>query len=112
MIVIAIIALVCAHVASGRFGASTLIPIEFGILSVAPIWLSAILIFQPPAKALRLLKGAAITTGLLTVPSCLGAATDGFAYQYDCVFLFVGSYWLTMSFGIGYLASRLRHGPG
>ena len=108
MIVVAIIGLFCAHIALGP-GGSGLIPVEFVITLLAPLWLTTILMFQAPATAWRLLKGLAITALLVTVPSWLGAANDRFPYQFESIFLLIGSYWLVLSCGLGYLASKVRH---
>ena len=108
----AIIALICAHFAMGFRAAPYLIAIEFGVVFLTPVWLTPILMFQAPATARRFLKGMVIIALLVTVPSCLGAATDRFPFQFESIFLLVSSYWLTLSFGLGYLTSRFRNRSG
>jgi hypothetical protein len=74
----------------------------------SPGYLPLILMFVPTAAARRLFRGVRLAAILVAIPSCIGGATDGFAYQFISVFVFYGSWWLVLAFGFGYLASRAR----
>ena len=78
------------------------------VVFFSPAWAPPILMYQRPSKVRRLFRGIILWTGLVTLPSCLGAATDRFPYQFESMAVLVGSYCLVLASGLGYVASRAR----
>jgi hypothetical protein len=109
MAVVAIVALIFALIESLREVApATLVFAAFCAVFFSPGYLPVILMFVPPAAARRLFGGVRLVAILLTIPSWIGGATDGFPYQFLSLFVFFGSWWLVLAFGLGYLASGDR----
>jgi hypothetical protein len=108
MTTVLIAAVSLAVIVSARNGDHIAFLCIFAVVLFSPVWAPPILMYQPPLRVRRLLKGIALWTGLVTIPSCLGASTDRFPYQFESFNVLVGSYCLLLASGIGYLASKSR----
>jgi hypothetical protein len=109
MAVVAIAALILALIVGLRdVDPDTLVFPAFCAVFFSPLYIPLILMSVPTVAARRLFRGVRLAAILVMIPSCVGAATDGFAYQLLCVFVFYGSLWLVLAFGLGYLASKAR----
>jgi hypothetical protein len=108
MAMVAIAALPVAVIVRLRNGDPTALLCIFIVVLCSPLWAPPILMYQPPLKVRRLFRGIVLWTGLATLPSCLGAATDRFPYQFESFSVFIGSYCLVLASGLGYLASKAR----
>ena len=78
-----IAAVLLAVVVSSRNGDRIAFVCIFGRVLFSPVWAPPILMYQPPLKVRRLFRGIVLWTGLATLPSCLGVATDRFPYQFE-----------------------------
>src|SRR5689334_3035364 len=91
MAVVAIAALIFALIVWMRdVDPATLLFAASCAVFFSPGYLPPILMFVPPAAARRLFGGVRPVAILLTIPSCIGGAADGFPYQFPSLSCAVG----------------------